>query len=114
MGKEEINISHMDKLTPHLFLGFPVNADFSRLLSEVNPYMTSLFIQEKGDYLQELVFKNGKYLGKPIENITDFSELELLEANIFSILKKLVPNYPYENTPLVLFTVPPRSPSNQQ
>lgn len=97
----------MQFLTPQLFLGFPLSSEFASKLEKTNPYAVSLFIQEKGDYLHEVNFKNGKYLGKFVNNLADFSELELLEANIFSILKKLVPNYPYEQNPLVLFTISP-------
>lgn len=95
---------------PILFLGFPVSPDFARLLSKANPHVVSLFIQKgEGEYLQEMIFKEKIYLGKSVANLTDFSELELLEKHIYSILKKLVPDYPFKENPLVLFTHCPPS-----
>lgn len=88
-----------------LFLGFPVDQEFSFHLQKVNPHLTSLFIQKSGQYLEEVNFKGVSYLGKYAENVTDSSELELLEANVYSLLKKLVPDYSYEKVPLLLFPV---------
>jgi hypothetical protein len=95
----------MEFLTPNLFLGFPIEESFEKKLNLTNPYIVSLFVKKNGDYLQEVTFKTRKYLGKFVGHMTDFSELELIEANIFSILKKLVPDHPYDQTPLVLFTL---------
>jgi len=96
----------MNFINPQLFLGFPIGQDYAAKLKSANPHIIALFVQNSGDYLQEVTFKNGKYWGKFVGNIADFSELELIETNIISILKKFVPDYPYDQVPLVLFTIP--------
>ena len=57
-------------------------------------------------YLEEVDFQGIRYLGKYVNNEEPLANLDLLEANIFSILKKLVSEYPYQDTHLVLFTIP--------
>src|SRR5438105_1590338 len=86
-----------------LFLGFPIEHDFSLKLDKVNPEIVSLFVKKGGDYLEKINFKGVSYLGKFVGDIADGTALELLEANIYSLLKKLVPEYSYEKIPLLLF-----------
>lgn len=88
-----------------LFLGFPVDDDLDLLLKKINPQFKSFFIQNNSDYLQEMTFKNRLYLGKLVENRGSISDLELLENNIYSLLKKIVNDYPFEKKPLLLFPI---------
>jgi hypothetical protein len=86
-----------------LFLGFPVDPTFTKELSQIDPQLVALFIQNDDNYLKEIVYHDVRYLGKFAGKISDTSDLKLLEANIYSLLKKMIPDYPYENVPLVLF-----------
>lgn len=86
----------------NLFLGFPVDSKYASLLDSVKSHF---ILNEEGSYLQEITHHNKRYLGKMVGNLSDLSSLELLESNIYSLLKKLIPHYPYEEIPLKLFSV---------
>lgn len=96
----------MDLIQSKLFLGFLVDQDFSLALSQHSQEYLSLFINEEGPYLQSKALADKSYLGKIVNNESPLSELDLIETNIYSILKKLVPNYPYQESSLVLFAIP--------
>lgn len=89
-----------------LFFGFPINEKFKARLQEVNPYFLSLFIREGDDYLQQVTFNHEQFLGRKIGQASQLSKLESLQVNIYSILKKLVPDFSVEEIPLVLFSLP--------
>ena len=89
-----------------LFFGFPVDPLFEKELSKVNPHMLDQFIQTGGDHLEERVHLEMRYLGKDLGSLADLQTIELLEANIFSILKKIVPDFEYNEIPLMLFPIP--------
>lgn len=88
-----------------LFLGFPVDELFAQALDKVNPNVIAQFIQDEDDYLQEITHNEMKFLGKPIGKMIALPQLDLLEANIYSLLKKLVQDFPYEEVPLYLFPI---------
>jgi len=90
-------------LEVRLFFGFPIGAAFASALQNLNPEITALFIREEDAYLQEVYYRERRYIGKYIGHKTELANLELLEANIYSILKKLVPDFPYKDEPLILF-----------
>lgn len=95
----------MEYFDVQLFLGFPVDADFARELDKIRPEVLGQFIQNGEPYLQEICFHSTRYLGKFAGKGSHLSDLDLLDTNIYSILKKLVPQYPYKDTSLVLFPV---------
>lgn len=85
-----------------LFLGFPISSDFaSRLNCTPEPILHS-FIQDHPDYLQKIEHQGMEYIGKSLEFPVDTRLLELIEANIYSLLRRLVADYSYETTPLCL------------
>lgn len=84
--------------TAQLFLGFPINALFAEKLATIPSQILKLSICD----LQEIEDKGTKYLGKYVENCIELSTLQLLEANIYSLLKRIHPEYPYATTPLVI------------
>jgi len=88
-----------------LFLGFAVDPLFSAQLKDVNPLLIAQYVSENDEQLQEVTYLDIKFLGKSLENLTSLSKLELAEANIYSLLKKLVPKFPYEETSLYLFAI---------
>lgn len=89
-----------------LFLGLPVDSSLALSIGKINPQLLSLFLHSGEDYLQEVTFQGTRYIGKFVQNEEPLIQLELLEANIFSLLKKLIPNHPYENSHLILFALP--------
>lgn len=88
-----------------LFLGYLVDSAFEAKLHQLDPQLKSLFINPAGDYLQEVVIAQSRYLGKLIGKTSSPAQLELAEANIYSILQKIDPTHPFHQTPLVLLPV---------
>jgi hypothetical protein len=91
-----------------LFLGFPIDPSFNEALKAANPDLLALFIQSSSSssYLCETSYQGKSYLGKFTGEINDLNNLFLLESNIFSLLKKVVPLYPYSPDSLLLFPLP--------
>jgi hypothetical protein len=89
----------------YLFLGFVINEAFAHELNQINPILKKMFIQEGEEYLHEILYRERPYLGKFVPPLSDLSSIESLEINIYSLLRKLVPDYPYAEHPLTLFPV---------
>ncbi|MEC7839929.1 MAG: hypothetical protein VX777_07805 [Chlamydiota bacterium] len=86
-----------------LFLGFHVDEVFHSALNQVAEDVKVFFIQDDDTYLHR-VRHNGKvYLGKFLGDKSDLQNLRDVETNIYSLLGRLVPTYPCEETPLRLF-----------
>lgn len=85
-----------------LFFGFPINGLYATALAAVNEKVYRMFVGNNGSYLEEIDYKSQRYLGKSLPTLVDSAELELLQLNIYSLLKKLVPDFAYEATPLHL------------
>lgn len=86
-----------------LFLGFPINKAFAEATAKLDPKITLLFIGDSDEYLRQVAYQDVVYWGKNIGEICDVDKLELIESNIYSLLKKIVPDYPYAETSLLLF-----------
>src|SRR5690606_17887881 len=86
-----------------LFLGFPVDRLFSQELEKIPRPLLERFIGERGEYLVEVQHEGLRFLGKPCPAQVSLQELEQLELNIYSLLKKLVQVVPYNEAPLYLF-----------
>ncbi|MGZ3732924.1 MAG: hypothetical protein ACXU9U_04230 [Parachlamydiaceae bacterium] len=85
-----------------LFFGFQIDTLFQDALSAVNKQLLGIFIRNDDEYLQELTYEKRRYLGKFVNSPLDLAALELLQVNVYSMLKRLVPNYPYEQSSLWL------------
>lgn len=92
-------------LTLELFVGFPVDSLFAKELDKTNPNVVSTFIQEAGDYLHDYTHNDIRYLGKHAGKNLTLIQLDMLEINIYSLLRKIVPEFPYDETPLYLFPI---------
>lgn len=86
-----------------LFLGYPVDRLLAQALETGNSQTAHFYIQN-GDpnYLHDVIYEGQRYLGKCVREVTTLSDLVLVEANIYSLLKKINP-HDYEKTPLVIF-----------
>lgn len=89
----------------HLFLGLRLSDHFQSQLALVNPDLAALFIGDNPAYLSRMSLPQGLFLGKKLGQQTDVETLKLAQENIYSLLKKLVPHYPYEETELVLLPI---------
>lgn len=79
-------------IDPEMFLGWPVPCTLLYQMKEL-----------KQEYLVLLERDGQVYMGKKIGKAVDREALQNLEANIYSLLHKLHPEYPFKNTSLVLF-----------
>lgn len=89
----------------HLFLGFAVDSSFQKSFNLLNLITKELFIQKNDAYLQEYFFNETLFLGKYLEKKTDLNQISLFSSNIYSLLKKIVPNYSYDQSDLWLIPV---------
>lgn len=96
----------MNFIIPSLFLGFLVDEAFTRALEKNTPEYLHFFLQPGSGYLEEVTYQEERYIGKFVSNEQNVGQLELLEAHIFSLLKKLAPDYNYTHSNLVLFALP--------
>lgn len=89
-----------------LFLGYCTSPALTHALSSVDFRKVALFIQDENiQYLSEVVYAGESYVGKFADQISSIEHLTLLETNIFSILKKLIPTFPFEDSQLLLFPI---------
>lgn len=88
-----------------LFLGFPVDSRFENALITANTQLLSKFVHPNSQYLQEVNFQNQRYFGSFVPSPSEISELELKKSHIYSVLKRIVPQYPYDQSQLILFPV---------
>jgi len=88
-----------------LFLGFPVDENLSKMLDSLDEGIKSLFFQDNEQYLQSVAHKDLLYIGKFVGVKSDMQTLHSLEENIYSILRRVAPNFPYKETPLRLFPI---------
>jgi hypothetical protein len=90
-----------------LFLGFPLSDAYQKRLLELSSIERELFIQKSSSpYLQEIENEGILYLGKYLGSIIEMAALETLSFHVYSLLKKLIPQFPYEQYPLLLFALP--------
>lgn len=90
-----------------LFLGFPLSESFQQALTLLPETERALFIQNKpSPYLQQIESDGKLFLGKSLGASLELSALEACNSHILSLLKKLVPSFPYEHHPLLLLALP--------
>jgi hypothetical protein len=89
-----------------LFLGFPCTSEYLSIFQELPASLVKVFVSQDASYLQKLETEGGSFLGKRIGKEVDVEGLKNLEANIYSLLNRLTPDFPIKDTSLVLFPVP--------
>lgn len=77
-----------------LFLGFPIESTLANRLN-ASTFMDLNLICIKGP--------KGEYVGKKIGSSIDLEALHNAEANVYSLLRKLLPDFPFNASDLVLF-----------
>jgi hypothetical protein len=89
-----------------LFLGFPLSDTYRQELHRVPSSERELFIQSQASpYLQQIEHEGAVYLGKFLGVSIEIAALESLQSHILSLLKKLVPHFPYERYPFYLLAI---------
>lgn len=87
-----------------LFLGFEMFNAFEEKLNVANPYAVALFMQgEGGDYLTSVERDGKRWVGKFAKAPFETAQIELLQSNIYSLARKLVPSFSPTDAPLHLF-----------
>jgi hypothetical protein len=85
-----------------IFLGIPLDSLFQAQLKQVPPPLHALFIHP--EYLQQVEYAGQSYLGKVLDSLIEIQTLDSMEANIYSLLARLVADY--QKKPLVLLALP--------
>lgn len=88
-----------------LFVGYAVDEEFQQALGRANPHALDLFINNNSDYLHRLEGKEGVFLGKFLGRLENLNALEALEANVKSLLLKLVPTLSFQERCLQVVAV---------
>jgi hypothetical protein len=86
-----------------LFLGFEVTEPYERLLLDADKQALKSFVKNDDTYLQDIMYEDTRYLGKFAGEQTDMASLELLEANIKTLLVKILPIETVSKISLQLF-----------
>ena len=94
-----------------LFFGFPIEQDLERLLRKSTPQILRIFIDNKSEYLHELIHEEKRYLGKFLGEMATIDDLELIQSNIYSIVKRIAGECDFSSHPaVVLVTAQKRVP----
>lgn len=88
-----------------LFLGYPVDELFAARLHEISPELKAHFVGLNPDYLEECRIGGNHFLGKKVGKEIDLDNLKQVEKNIYSLLDRLVPTYPFRDKSLILFSL---------
>lgn len=90
-----------------LLLAFPITPLFQEKLSSLAAPVRNLFIQPGNSlYLQEIPYEGEMFLGKNLGKMAELKALDSFRDHLLSLLKKLVPDYPYHEHSLVLLAIP--------
>lgn len=93
-------------ISVELFLGFPCTHEYLAIFRELPDSLAKVFVGEDTSYLQKIETPGGLFLGKRIGREVDVEGLKNLEANVYSLLTRLTPDFPVKETSLVLFPIP--------
>lgn len=89
-----------------LFFGYPVDAAYRQELERAPLAIRNLFIQIGDEYLKCIDLEGTSYLGKSLGQCIDSSVIDLAQVHVMSLLKRLVPDYSYNQDDLVLLALP--------
>lgn len=99
-------------LESQIFLGIREIPPLVEMLQKNPPQLLALFILEEtvglkseAIYLQRVHYQQQPYLGKYLGSRADLSSLDLIQANIYSLLRRLAPTYPFQGIDLELFPI---------
>lgn len=89
-----------------LFVGFEMTPAFAAELEGANPCAVLLFMHgEEKSYLTVVNRGGREWIGKVAETPLETGQIELLQANIYSLVKRLVPSFNPQKNPLHLFAM---------
>ncbi|CRX37799.1 hypothetical protein [Estrella lausannensis] len=85
-----------------LFLGYPLTDSLQREFTKVDQRLLEMFLSGVAPYLQRIEYRGEVFVGKEVGQAADFNKIKLLEANIYSMLAKIIPSYSFKEIPLSL------------
>lgn len=88
-----------------LFLGFSVDANLKKQLDGANHNILKYFINDTGEYLCLTSSHEEDFIGKILGDEVNLKDLELIEANINSIITKILPEHNSQNYPMRIVPV---------
>jgi hypothetical protein len=90
-----------------LFLGFPLSDADKQTLIQLPAAERELFIQNQdSSYLQKIENDGIEYLGKYLGPSIEMAALEMSYSHVYSLLKRLIPRFPYGEHSLLLLALP--------
>lgn len=86
-----------------LFCGVSLNPQLKKQIQSLPQYALNQLMSVDSGYLQKVDFPNGTYLGKWIGSSCAYEEIEDIQENIHSIIKRFLnENYHPDKNPLYL------------
>lgn len=90
----------------HVFIGMPLEGLFLATYEAVPAQKRALFVGKDETSLREIQYQDKKYVGRFVPAMSSITDLEMIEQNVFSVLKRLTPEFHFDETPLILFSFP--------
>lgn len=91
-------------MQPSIFIGLTINGEIRKALEAVPSEKLALYVgKEEGVdtlYLEEIESFGHSFLGKRVGNRINLGSIFSFEANIYSILQVIVPDFPFHQHPL--------------
>lgn len=87
-----------------LFLGVKVTPPLQKELETIPEEKRAILINNQGEYLHAHEHSSGLYLGKPVTVPHSVRDLELTEAHVVSLLRRLIPQFDSNKNPLQIIT----------
>lgn len=89
----------MKKTQAPLFIGFRIDPIYQNELNRIDPYLLKAQLYD----LEIVNSESQQWIGKTADAYLTLTQIEQIEQNIYSRLKKVVVDYLYDETPLYIF-----------
>lgn len=89
----------MKKTQIPLFIGFQIDPIYQNELNRIDPDLLKTRLYD----LEILTLGGEQWIGKTADFFLTLTQIEQVEQNIYSRLKTIVVDYPYDETPLYIF-----------
>jgi hypothetical protein len=87
-----------------LFIGFQIDALLEVSFKKTSSHLFSLFTSG-GDYLVKIDESESSYVGKSLPDYSSMEDVEAIAMNVKSLASRLAPDYPFEETRLILLKI---------
>lgn len=95
-------MGYLELPNPKLFVGLPFSGEVALFLEKLPPEIYALYFHSYESYLHVQSVDGRSYIGKEAPHPISLEQLSQLKENIFSILKKVIPDYSVSHQSLKL------------